>query len=502
MNSELNEKLEQLAELQKKLFAFAYASSTIYIDGATVAPRDTEEGRGEALSILSNYTYELSTAKETIDLLEWLKARKEELSEHQAREVELLLRDNDYMKTIPQDEYVAYQKLLNKAEYIWHRAKENNDYELFKPYLKELFETNIRFAKYYKPQQNPYDTQLGLYERGLTMEQCDRFFETLREHIVPLIKKIGAKPQIDDSPLFGSFPIEKQKQLTDYLMSYMGIDPHHCNCGETEHPFTQELTKDDVRITTHYYEDNVTSSMYSVIHESGHALYELGGADEHKYTVVAGGISMGIHESQSRFFENIVGRSEAFTAAILPKFKEIFPEQFKDVSPRRFYEMINKAQPSLIRTEADELTYALHVMVRYEIEKKMFDGELTVDEIPAEWNRLYKEYLGVDVPSDKEGCLQDSHWSGGSIGYFPSYALGSAYGAQILEKMKEDLDVEAVCASGTLKPLVDWLTERIYRYGKLYDPKELLEKVCGATFDPSYYTNYLEKKYSDLYNVD
>ena len=210
---------------------------------------------------------------------------------------------------------------------------------------------------------------------------------------------------------------------------------------------------------------------------------------------------MGIHESQSRFFENIIGRSEAFTAAILPKFKEMFPEQFKDVSPRRFYEMINKAQPSLIRTEADELTYALHVMVRYEIEKKMFAGELTVDEIPAEWNRLYKEYLGVDVPSDKEGCLQDSHWSGGSIGYFPSYALGSAYGAQILENMKEDLDVEAICASGTLKPLVDWLTERIYRYAKLYDPKELLEKVCGAPFDPSYYTNYLEKKYSDIYNI-
>lgn len=501
MNQEMIQKLEKLSELQRKMFAFNYASSSIYLDGVTVAPRDTEEGRGEALGILSNYIYELSTSKDTIELLEWLSERKEELTEHQAREVELLLRDNDYMKHIPQEEYVAYQKMLSKADYVWHRAKEEDDFESFKPYLKDLFDYNIRFAKYYKPDQDPYDTQLGLFERGLTKDQCENFFAVLREHIVPLIKQIGQVPQIDDSPLFGYFPIEKQKELTEYLMAYMGVDPHHCNCGETEHPFTLEFTKDDVRITTHYFEDNVVSSMYSVIHESGHALYELGGADEHKYTVVAGGVSMGIHESQSRFFENIIGRSEAFTSAILPKFKEMFPDQFSDIGPRQFYEMINKAQPSLLRTEADELTYALHVMVRYEIEKKIFAGEMTVDEIPAEWKRLYKEYLGVDVPNDREGCLQDSHWSGGSIGYFPSYALGSAYGAQMLEKMKEDLDVAAVCASGTLKPISDWLGERIYQYASLYDPKEIFEKTCGAPFDPTYYTNYLEKKYKDIYKL-
>ncbi|MGN0629471.1 MAG: carboxypeptidase M32 [Oscillospiraceae bacterium] len=501
MTEELKSKIEKLAELQKKIYAFNYASSSIYLDGVTVAPRDTEEGRGEALGILSEYTYELATSKETIELLESLKEHKDELTPHQAREVELLLRDNDYMKNIPQEEYVAYQRILSKADYVWHRAKEENDYESFKPVLKDIFDYNIRFAKYYKPDEEPYNTQLNMFERGLTMEQCDKFFATLREHIVPLIKKIGEVPQIDDSPLYGDFPIVKQKELTKYLMDYMGIDPNHCVCGETEHPFTLEFTKDDVRITTHYFEDNVTSSMYSVIHESGHALYELGGADEHKYTVVAGGVSMGIHESQSRFFENIIGRSEAFTGAILPKFKEMFPEQFADITPRSFYEMINKAQPSLIRTEADELTYALHIMVRYEIEKKMFAGELTVDEIPAEWNRLYKEYLGVDVPNDTKGCLQDSHWSGGSIGYFPSYALGSAYGAQMLAKMREDMDVEAVCASGTLKPISDWLTERIYQYASMYDPKELFEKVCGAPFDPTYYTDYLEKKYSDIYKL-
>lgn len=501
MTEELKQKIQQLEELQKKMFAFRYAGSAIYLDGVTVAPRDTQEGRGEALGVLSEYEYELATSKETIGLLQYLKEHSDELSEHQNREVELLLRDYEETKNIPAEEFVAYQRLMSKAEHVWHRAKEENDFESFKPYLKELFEYNIRFAKYYKPDEEPYNVQLDKYERGLTMEKCDEFFKTLREHIVPMIHKISQKPQIDDSKLFADFPVEKQKLVTEYVMAYMGVDPNHCNCGETEHPFTLDFSKDDVRITTHYYKDNVASSMYSVIHESGHALYELGGADEHKYTVVSGGVSMAIHESQSRFFENLVGRSEAFTNAILPKLKEIFPEQLGDISPRSFYEMINKAQPSLIRTEADELTYALHVMVRYEIEKKMFAGEMTVDEIPAEWNRLYKEYLGIDVPDDTHGCLQDSHWSGGNIGYFPSYALGSAYGAQMLAKMKEEIDVDAVCASGTLKPISDWLGERIYQYASLYDPDVILEKACGAAFDPSYYTDYLERKFSDIYKL-
>ena len=463
MTEELKQKTEQLAELQKKMFAFHYATSSIYLDGVTVAPRDTEEGRSEAMGMLSEYEYELTTSKETIELLEYLKAHGDELSEHQNREVELLLRGYEFNKNIPVDEFVAYQKLVSKASYVWHCAKENNDYESFKPYLKELFDYRIRFAKYYKPNENPYDVQLDIYERGLTMEKCDEFFKTLRAHIVPLIHKIGEKPQIDDSPLFADFPVEKQKLVTEYVMNYMGIDPNHCNCGETEHPFTLEFSKDDVRITTHYYKDNVASSMYSVIHEGGHALYELGGGDEHKYTVVAGGVSMAVHESQSRFYENLIGRSEAFTA--------------------------------------DELTYALHVMVRYEIEKKMFAGELTVDEIPAEWNRLYKEYLGVDVPDDTHGCLQDSHWSGGDMGYFPSYALGSAYGAQMLAKMKEEIDVDAVAASGSLKPISDWLGERIYQYASMYDPDVIFEKTCGAPFDPTYYTDYLEKKYGDIYKL-
>ncbi len=501
MTEELKLKLEKLAELQKKIYAFGYAVSSIYLDSATVAPKDTEEGRGEALAVLMEHLYNLSTEEETIKDLEYLKAHKDELTPHQAREVELLLRENEFMRTIPEEEYVEYQRVLSKAEAVWHEAKKNNDYESFKPYLKEIFDFNIKFAKYYKPDENPYNTQLNMYERGLTKEKCDKFFATLREHIVPLLKKVVATGKNETFPELKGFALDKQKELTKYLMDYMSIDSNHCVCGETEHPFTMEFTKNDVRITTHYYEDKFVSSMFSVIHEGGHALYELGGSDEHMYTAVAGGISMGIHESQSRFFENLIGRSEAFITAILPKIKELFPEQFSDITPRLAYEMINKAEPSLVRTEADELTYCLHVMVRYEIEKKIFAGEITVDDIPAEWNRLYKEYIGVDVPDDTRGCLQDSHWSGGNIGYFPSYALGSAYGAQMLAKMREDINVEEVAASGSLKPIADWLGEKIYQYASMYDPEELFQMVCGAPFDPMYYVNYLEKKFTDIYGL-
>lgn len=470
------------------------------VDGVTVAPKDTSEGRGTALGILSEYAYTLSTSKETINLLYSLKEHFDELTDHQKREVELLLRDYERNKTIPQNEFVEYQVLLNDASDVWHKAKETNDFELFRPYLEKVFEYNIKFAKYYQPDKDPYDTTLDQYEKGTTKKQLDEFFSVLKDNIVPLIKKINETKQIDDSVIKGNYPKAKQIELTNYVMSYMGIDPNHCNCGETEHPFTQEFYNGDVRITTHYFEDDFLSSLYSVIHESGHALYELNGSDEHKYTVVSGGTSMGIHESMSRFYENIVGRSKGFTRFLLPKLKELFPN-LSALNEEEFYKVTNRSQPSLIRTEADELTYCLHVIIRYEIEKKVFAGELEVKDIPAEWNKLYKEYLGVEVPDDKHGCLQDSHWGGGCVGYFPSYALGSAYGAQFLNKMSQDLDMEKEIESGSLKNITSWLTENIFQYSSMYDPKELFEKVCGEEFNPLYYVNYLKNKYSEIYGI-
>ncbi len=493
--------LEAFHKLQETLHAYSHATSMIYYDSVTAAPAGSAEDRGKTMGILAGIEYDLTSSQEAMDTLAFLAEHKEELSDVDRRELEEFSRESEFMRSIPKQEYEEYTVLVNDAEAVWHKAKGENDFASFAPYLEKIFEANRRFAGYYRPGVPVYDVLLDRYERGLTMAKADEFFSALRERIVPLIKRIGEVPQVEDSFLKQPYPIEKQRELSDYIMQVMGIDRNYCTIGETEHPFTLNLNKHDVRITTHYYENDVASSMYSVIHEGGHALYELGSGDEYEGTVLSGGVSMGIHESQSRLYENIIGRSDSFISAIFPKLKELFPQQLEGIDARQFWLAVNKSQPSLIRTEADELTYSLHIMIRYELEKAVLEGKLTVSQLPQAWNEKYKEYLGIEVPDDTSGVLQDSHWSGGAIGYFPSYALGSAYGAQMIAKMSEELDLDAVIGSGSLTPINEWLGERIFRHGCRYDPNVLFENCCGKPFDPAYYIEYLEDKYSRAYNL-
>ena len=493
--------VEMLKKFQQTQAAYNHAISMLYHDAATTAPSDSWEGRGKTMEILTQVTYEQMTNPQNAELLSYLEANLNQLDAQTRREVEVLRKGYDQIHRIPAEEYVAYSVLRNEAQSVWQKAKNTNDFDLFAPVLEKIMSYNRKFAGYYQPDMLPYNALLNEYEEGLTMETLDAFFAQLRETIVPLIAKIREKEQIDDSFLFRTYPVAQQRVFSDYLMNLMGIDKTHCTLGETEHPYTTNFNNKDVRITTHYYEKNLVSSMFSVIHEGGHALYELGAEDCYNYTALSGGVSMGIHESQSRFYENIIGRSEAFVHAIFPKVKELFPQQMEGVNENMFYRAINRSEPSLIRIEADELTYPLHIMVRYEVEKQLIAGTLSVKDIPAEWNRLYKEYLGVDVPSNAEGCLQDSHWSGGSIGYFPSYAIGSAYGPQLLKKMEEDLgDIYQDVEKGDLSKVTAWLKEKIHRHASFMKPGELFESVCGK-FDAEYYTDYLTEKYSKLYNL-
>ena len=498
----LEEAKNALIILQRKLAAYNHAIELIYYDGNTSAPGDTAENRAQSLSVLAEEKYKIKTCSDTIDLLEYLDAHKDELGQTERRMVHLMIKDIRDLQKIPMEEYVAYQKLLAVAEDVWYRAKEASDFAMFCPYLEKIFATAKKFALYIEPDKDPYDHCLNDYEEGLTTAVCDQFFSRLRSEIVPLIKEISEKPQIDDSIRHGFFPEEGQQKLAYYLMDLMGLDLGRVGLGTTEHPFSTMLGSHfDVRITTHYYEDDFISSMYSIIHEGGHALYDRGSADELAYTVLDGGVSMGIHESQSRFYENIIGRSHSFCRYIFPKLKELFPEQMEGYDAEDLYRAVNRVEPSLIRTEADELTYSLHVMIRYELEKKIFAGEIEVKQLPSEWNRLYKEYLGVDVPNDREGVLQDSHWAGGGIGYFPSYALGNAYGAQFLSKMKESLDIDACIDAGNFAPINDWNKEQIWKHGCLYKPAELIEHVLGESFDPDYYIEYLRDKMHDIYLI-
>lgn len=497
---EMKQALGQLELLQKKLYAYKAADSALYLDSVTVAPRGTAEGRGVAMSILSGERQKLLTDSAVGEMLEYLLAHKDKLTPEQRRQEEELRRSYNQMVRIPAEEYMDYTMLVNEANDLWHRAKKDNDFELFRPVLERLVEYNRKFAGYYDAEKKPYDALLDEFERGTDMEYLDKFFAQIKENLVPLIQEISQAEQVDDSFLHQHYPLEAQRRFSDYLMEVLGLDREHCTIGETEHPFTLEFNNRDVRITTNYKEDNVAESMYSVIHEGGHAKYELGIRDDLQYTCLAGGVSMGIHESQSRFYENIIGRSEAFVKAIFPKMQEFFPEQLKDVTAEQMYCAVNKVEPSLIRTEADELTYCLHIMVRYEIEKRLIGGRLQVKDIPQVWNELYKEYLGIDVPDDTRGCLQDSHWSGGSFGYFPSYALGSAYGAQMLREMEQEIDVWGPVAQGDLSMVSEWLRQKIHQHGRFLEPADVLKNVCGE-FDPSAYIEYLEKKYRQLYRL-
>ena len=498
----IQEAVQKLYAWQSKLSAYNHAMSIIYYDGSTVAPKKTAENRAHALAILSEEMYKLTTNDETVSMLEFLDEHSSELEEKEQRIVYLACKGMKEMKKIPLEDYIAYEELLVKAGDVWHTAKETDDFALFCPYLEKVFEYNKKFAHYCAPDKHPYDYCLDQYEKGLNMEKCDEFFSTLKERLVPLIKKIGEAEQVDDSCIHSDFDEHAQEKFSLKLMEMIGIDLGVCGLGTTEHPFTTSIgSRNDVRITTNYQRDNFASSMFSVIHEGGHALYEMHTSEDYAYTYLDGGVSMGIHESQSRFYENLLGRSEAFVNFVFPSVVECFPEQMKGYTARDLYRAINLVQPSLIRTEADEVTYCLHVMVRYELEKRVMSDELEVKDLASEWKKLYKEYLGVEVPNDREGVLQDSHWSGGSVGYFPSYALGSAYGAHLLAKMSESVDIEKCLSDGNFEPINAWNEQHIWKYGCLMDPNVLLEKALGEKFDPMHFINYLEEKYSKIYNI-
>jgi len=497
----LNEAIEKLNELEKSTYALNHALSILSVDGDTVAPKNSWKGRGKAMAYLTELAYKQLVNPETGEMLDTILQHREGTDEVTFRKAELLKENYDEYNILPMEEFVAYQELTNESGAVWHDAKEKSDWEMFAPYLEKLVAFRRRFASLKDPSKPAYDVLLDQFEKGASMESLDPFFRTLREELSPVILEVAAREKPVPAFMKGPWAVSGQRLFSRKIMALEGIDPLNCTLGETEHPFTDSTNKWDVRITTHYYENDPFSSMYSVIHEGGHALYELDVRDDLQFTNLAGGVSMGVHESQSRFYENIIGRSRAFCTPLLKIMKEVFPEQMKGVTEEELYSAINLSKPSLIRTEADELTYSLHVMIRYELEKAMIAGDLKVADIPGEWNRLYKEVLGVDVPDNKRGCLQDSHWSFGGIGYFPSYALGSAYGVQMLHEMEKTVDVRGTVAKGDLSPVTAWLTEKIHQYGSLKKPADLLPAAMGGPLDAKVYTDYLKKKFGELYKL-
>lgn len=494
---------EKLQNLVDRLAAYSAAYVALDWDTSTgTAPEEAGEYTGKVMGILAGEMFALSTCEETVNLLkECMESPSDD--EIESAIVKRLWEDYEQSHSIPQKEYQEYHELISMGMRVWEKAKEADDFSIFAPVLKQLIDSTKKI-KGYQPRKEGYslyDMMLDGYEKGFTTAELDRFFDGLKKELLPLIKAISEKQDaVRTDFLSRPCDVEKQREFSLMLAEYLGLNMNRGVVAESAHPFTTSLHNHDVRITSHYYEDAVISAIFSTVHETGHAIFEQNNSDDITMTPLSGG-SCAVHESQSRMFENMIGRSRAFWVPLYPKFQETFGGQFDDVTLDEFVSAVNASTPSLVRTEADELTYCFHIMIRYELEKLMFDGEVSVDELPGLWNQKYKEYLGVEPKSDAEGILQDVHWSGAMFGYFPSYALGNAIAAQLYHTMEKTVDIDGSLEKGDLSPIRSFLREHIHQYGTMRETKRLLFDATGEEFNPDYYVQYLKEKYSKLYDL-
>ncbi|QKE71913.1 carboxypeptidase M32 [Arthrobacter citreus] len=502
---EIKKVQEDFIEYLKKIENYNEAINVMYWDLRTGAPKNGAEQRSNVISQLSEEVFEMTTSSTMENFLNLLEKEigTGNLSEIIEKSVKECRKNYDLNCKIPKKEYAEYVKLCSLSENAWEDAKNEGNFSKFQPFLEKIVAMKKQFIEYWGYKDKKYDTLLNLYEPGMTTQKLDEVFGEVRESLVPLVAKISkSSVRLQREELSQPISIDIQKEVSEDVLVKLGYNFDSGRLDETVHPFQITLNPGDVRVTTKYIEDNFMSALFGTIHECGHALYEQNLSSNLIGTPLCEGASMGIHESQSLFFENMIGRSKEFWETQYEKLIAKTGDYFKNLSVEDFYNAINHSEPSLIRIEADECTYPLHIMVRYEIEKELFDGELQVKDLPKVWNEKMEEYLGITPANDREGVLQDVHWAGGDFGYFPSYALGAMYAAQFKRKMKQELtDFDHILKSGEIHQIVNWLTRNIHQYGKLKEPKEILVDVTGEDLNVKYFIEYLEEKYSELYKL-
>ena len=495
---------KQLLEKYREILIIQQISDLMGWDQETYMPPGAVLQRGEQSAYLAKLAHKKITDPEIGKLLSEIQkhADFEKISYQEKRNVELIQREYERETKVPADFVAEFTKARVVATDKWKEARKKDDFALFKPYLEKVFEMAEKYANYINPDEKPYEVLLDLFERGMTTERYDAIFNPLREALVNLIDRcVHAEKQPDISIIKRKVPIHIQEQLAKEVIPLLNYDLTRGRLDVTAHPFTTGQY-DDVRITTRYLEDDFTSSFFAVMHEAGHGCYEQNQRKDWHYQPIGNSCSMGVHESQSRFYENIIGRSKAFWQYFFPKFKEITGDIFKDVAFDDFMLAINRVEPSLIRVEADEVTYNLHIILRFELERDLFAQKIAIDELPDLWKQKMDELLGVKVPNDSMGVLQDIHWSGGTFGYFPTYSLGNVYGAQFFAKLKQDIPTwEQDLQNGKVSVLTDWLKTNVQELGNLYDPPELVKEVTGELPSPKYTIDYLTAKYSELYQL-
>ena len=492
------EKLKKYRDWIFQCSAYQMALAVIGIDKQTVAPPAGASYRDERSAYLAGELFSLETDPEIVSLLGELKDDPEVGAEDQ-RAIALYYKNAMDSVLIPKEEFVAFQKLCDESFDAWIQAKSKADYRIFEPYLKRVIEGKKRLYGYRKSEKSIYNQMLDDFEPGMTEEKYDAFFRSLKERLIPLIRKVKEKKQIPSDFLHQKFSVDEQKKFMQELLAYLHFDSSWGYQNESEHPFTSWTCENDCRTTTKYIENEPVNAILSTVHEVGHAYYEHNIDPKYDGMILSDGVSSGMHESQSRLCENNLGRSRAFWEYHYPRFQRHFPNELGNISLDEFYRAVNLSEPSFVRTEADELTYPLHIVIRYEIEKGLFNGTISTENLDQTWNAKYKEYLGLDVPNDRVGILQDVHWSDGSFGYFPTYALGTAFAAQFMHAMRKDLDVDSLLQNNRYDTIMQWLKEHVQHYGCLYDAGEIIKRATGEEFNVKYFLDYIEEKYTKLY---
>lgn len=499
---------ENVLESGKRTATLNSILSLLTWDQETYMPKGAIESRSSQIALLSSMIHEERTSKKFRQKLEKLIDIEtgtfliEALTPLQKAAVREWRRD--YLKNtkLPSFFIHKFSEVTSRGTQLWAQARKENDFNLFLPTLQTIVELNREKAKILGYSDHPYDALLDIYEPSMTIEKLSPIFSSLEKHLSALVKKLHTQDPIDDSFLYQNLNHDKQVLFGNLVLDGLNIDRNHMRLDESTHPFSVAMHPDDSRITTRLVSNNFMSNIYSILHEAGHGLYEMNLPKEHFGSPICEPLSFGIHESQSRFWETRIGKSEAFWTHFYPLLQETFPKEFSSISFERFYKAINAVKPNLIRVESDEVSYCLHVLLRYDIEKELIQGTLPVKELPHVWNQKMKNLLGICPQTDSEGCLQDIHWSLGDFGYFPTYALGNLYASHFFKGFeKKHPDWRKKTAKGDLKFIENFLQENIHRYGRLYSQEELAKMVSGEGFSEKAYIEYLENKYHKIYRI-
>lgn len=500
-NKSSQELYQEYKELAQKAADINYASAVLGWDQEVFMPEKGFEHRGRQLATLGSMAHDIVTSERYGNILTELSGRGD-LSVAEADNVRLSKEDYDKHSKVPAALVEKISMQVSKSYSVWIHARRENNYALYAPELDKMLALKKEEADFVGYKEHVYDAMLDDYEKGATVSMLNPIFDEVKEKLPALLDKIKAASQVDDSFLRRNYPRQGQWDFSIDVLRGMGYDFEAGRQDISEHPFTTSFSPQDVRVTTRVDENDFASLLWSSIHEGGHALYEQGLSSDYYGLPLGEAASLSIHESQSRLWENCVGRAMPFWKHFYPRLQQQFPSQLNDVSVDAFYKGMNKVQPSLIRTESDELTYHFHVMIRYEVEKALFENTVSVKDLSAFWNEQYQKYLGVSATNDKEGVLQDVHWAHGSFGYFPTYSLGSFYAAQFHKQAAKELNgLEAQIANGEFANLLQWLRNGVHQYGRKYRSEELCNKLTGQGLSFAAFMEYATEKYTGIYGL-